>query len=65
MKKLLSLHVSRLGSVALFGLILLLPGQALAEKNVFKFFDDMEIHGFVSTSYSYNLNTPMSGPTAV
>ncbi len=60
MKKFLNIYGSWLGRVALFGLILLLPGQALAEKNVFKFFEDMEIHGFVSTSYSYNTKTPAS-----
>jgi hypothetical protein len=60
MKKFLNNYGSWLGRVALFGLILLLPGQALAGKNVFKFFEDMEIHGFVSTSYSYNTNTPAS-----
>ncbi len=58
MKKLLNLFSSRLGQAALFGLILLLPSQALAGKNVFKFFEDTEIHGFVSTSYSYNFNKP-------
>jgi hypothetical protein len=60
MKKFLNIYGSRLGRVALFGLILLLPSQALAGKNVFKFFEDMEIHGFVSASYSYNLNKPQS-----
>ncbi|MEE8268891.1 MAG: outer membrane beta-barrel protein, partial [Nitrospinaceae bacterium] len=60
MKKLLNLFSSRLGQAALFGLILLLPSQALAGKNVFKFFEDTEIHGFVSTSYSYNTNKPAS-----
>jgi hypothetical protein len=60
MKKFLSIFGSRLGRVALFGLILLLPSQAWAGKNVFKFFEDMEIHGFVSSSYSYNFNKPMS-----
>lgn len=60
MKKFLNLYGSRLGRVALFGLILLLPGQAWAGKNVFKFFEDMEIHGFVSSSYSYNFNKPLT-----
>ena len=60
MKKFLSYYGSRLGRVALFGLILLLPSQALAGKNNFKFFEDMEIHGFVSSSYSYNFNKPQS-----
>ena len=60
MKKFLNLYGSLLGRVALFGLILFLPSQALAGKNVFKFFEDMEIHGFVSSSYSYNFNKPQS-----
>ena len=60
MKKFLNLYGSRLGRVVLFGLILLLPSQALAGKNSFKFFEDMEIHGFVSSSYSYNTNRPQS-----
>ena len=60
MKKFLSIFGPRLGRVALFGLILLLPSQAWAGKNVFKFLEDMEIHGFVSSSYSYNFNKPMS-----
>jgi len=60
MKKFLSLYGSQFGRVALFGLILLLPSQAWAGKNVFKFFEDMEIHGFVSSSYSYNFNKPAS-----
>ena len=60
MKKFLSLYGSRLGSVALLGLILLLPSQALAGKNVFKVLDDVEIHGFASSSYSYNFNNPLS-----
>ncbi len=50
MKKFLSFYGSCLGRVALFGLILLLPTQALAGKNNFKLLDDVEIHGFVSTS---------------
>ncbi len=58
MKKFLNFYGSWLGSAALMGLILLLPGQASAGKNVFKFFEDMEIHGFVSSSYSYNFNKP-------
>jgi len=60
MKKFLSIFGPLLGRVALFGLILLLPSQAWAGKNVFKFLEDMEIHGFVSSSYSYNFNKPMS-----
>jgi hypothetical protein len=60
MKKFLNIYGSRLGRVVLFGLILLVPSQALAGKNAFKFFEDMEIHGFVSSSYSYNFNKPMS-----
>ncbi len=60
MKKFSNLYGTRLGRVALFGLILLLPSQAWAGKNVFKFFEDMEIHGFVSSSYSYNFNKPQS-----
>ena len=60
MNKFLNINGSRLGRVALFGLILLLPNQAWAGKNVFKFFEDMEIHGFVSSSYSYNFNKPLS-----
>jgi Putative beta-barrel porin-2, OmpL-like. bbp2 len=60
MKKFLNIYGSWLGRAGLFGLILLLPGQALAGKNVFKFFEDMEIHGFVSSSYSYNFNKPNS-----
>ena len=42
MKKLFNLYDSRLGWVALLGLILLLPGQALAGKNAFKLLDDVE-----------------------
>ncbi|MFQ5615883.1 MAG: porin [Anaerolineales bacterium] len=60
MKKLLHLYGSRLGSAALLGLILLLPSQVWAGKNAFKFFEDIEIHGFVSTSYSYNFNKPLT-----
>ncbi|MCH8932553.1 MAG: outer membrane beta-barrel protein, partial [Nitrospinae bacterium] len=60
MKKLFNLYDSRLGWVALLGWILLLPSQALAEKNVFKVLDDVEIHGFASSSYSYNFNNPQS-----
>ncbi len=60
MKKFFSLHVFRLGFFALAGLVLSLPTQALASKNVTKFFEDIEIHGFVSSSYSYNLNKPAS-----
>ena len=60
MRKFFNLYSSILGRVALLGLILLLPSQALAGKNAFKFFEDMEIHGFVSSSYSYNFNKPLS-----
>ncbi|MDH3257506.1 MAG: porin [Nitrospinota bacterium] len=60
MKKYLSLYGSHLGRVVLLGLILLLPGQAWAGKNVFQFFEDMEIHGFVASSYSYNFNKPLT-----
>ena len=60
MKKFLNIYSSRLVRVVLFGLILLLPNQAWAGKNLFKFFEDMEIHGFVSSSYSYNFNKPAS-----
>ena len=60
MKKFLNIYRSRLGWIALTGLVLLLPNQALAGKNVFKFFEDMEIHGFVSSSYSFNFNKPLS-----
>ncbi|MCH7650031.1 MAG: porin [Nitrospinae bacterium] len=60
MKKLFNLYDSRLGWVALLGWILLLPSQVLAEKNVFKVLDDVEIHGFASSSYSYNFNNPQS-----
>jgi hypothetical protein len=51
--------VLRLFTVPLMVLILF-PGQALAGKNVFKFFEDIEMHGFVSSSYSYNFNKPAS-----
>ncbi|MDH5762883.1 MAG: porin [Nitrospinota bacterium] len=51
--------VLRLCTVALMALILF-PTQALAGKNVFKFFEDIEMHGFVSSSYSYNFNKPVS-----
>lgn len=61
MKKLFNLYDSRLGWVALLGWILLLPSQVLAEKNVFKVLDDVEIHGFASSSYSYNFNKPALG----
>ena len=60
MKKFLNNYGLRLGRVVLFGLILLVPSQVLAGKNAFKFFEDMEIHGFVSSSYSYNFNKPLS-----
>jgi len=60
MKKLFNLYDSRLGWVALLGWILLLPSQALAGKNVFKLLEDVEIHGFASSSYSYNFNEPDS-----
>jgi len=60
MKKLFNLYDSRLGWVALLGLILLLPGQALAGKNAFKLLDDVEIHGFASSSYTFNFNEPDS-----
>ncbi len=60
MKKLFNLYDSRLGWVALLGWILLLPSQVLAEKNVFKVLDDVEIHGFASSSYSFNFNNPDS-----
>jgi len=60
MKKFSNIYGLRLGRVVLFGLVLLLPSQAWAGKNVFKFFEDMEIHGFVSSSYSYNFNKPQS-----
>ncbi|MDH5789854.1 MAG: porin [Nitrospinota bacterium] len=50
----------RLGCFAIVGLMFILPNQAMAGKNTFKFFEDMEIHGFVSSSYSYNLNKPQS-----
>lgn len=65
MKKFLSFYGSRLGRVALFGLILLLPTQALAGKNVFKLMEDIEIHGFASSSYSYNFNNPSTGANAL
>ena len=58
MKKLFNLYDSRLGWVALLGWILLLPGQALAGKNAFKLLDDVEIHGFASSSYTFNFNEP-------
>jgi hypothetical protein len=50
----------RLGCFAIVGLMFILPNQAMAGKNTFKFFEDMEIHGFVSSSYSYNFNKPQS-----
>ncbi len=38
----------------------LLPSQALAGKNNFKLLDDVEIHSFASSSYTYNFNEPDS-----
>jgi len=52
--------VSRFAFFTLLTLFFLLSGQAWAGKNVFKFFEDIEIHGFVSSSYSYNINKPLS-----
>lgn len=57
MKKIINFKASLIELFAVAGLMLLLPSQALA-KNSFKFFEDIEIHGFVSSSYSYNLNKP-------
>lgn len=38
----------------------LMAGSAYAGPNVFKLLEDVEMHGFVSSSYSYNFNRPAS-----
>lgn len=41
-------------------LTLLTTGSAQAGPNMFKLLEDVEMHGFVSSSYSYNFNRPAS-----
>ncbi len=45
-------------SLLLFFLAFVLSGPVQAGKNTFKLLDDVEIHGFASSSYTFNFNEP-------
>jgi len=45
-------------SLLLFFLAFVLAGPVQAGKNTFKLLDDVEIHGFASSSYTFNFNEP-------